>query len=181
MKIRVSTETDKSEMLSIHRKAFGEQKGPEIAQLVDDLLGDKTAMPRFSFVAVEEDVTVGHILYTKVTIAGATEGLFAQILAPLAVLPEFQRKGVGLQLIKTSLGELQKSDVKLVVVLGHPGYYPRAGFTPAGELGFEAPYHIPDEYSGAWMVQELSSGIIGIERGRVQCSDALNKPEHWRE
>ena len=71
--------------------------------------------------------------------------------------------------------------LKLVFVLGHPEYYPRFGFTPAGRLGFEAPYPIPDELAGAWMVQALRSGVIGIISGKVICADALNKPEHWRE
>ena len=71
--------------------------------------------------------------------------------------------------------------LKLVFVLGHPEYYPRFGFTPAGRLGFGAPYPIPDELAGAWMVQALRSGVIGIISGKVICADALNKPEHWRE
>lgn len=181
MKIRISNETDRLEILNIHRKAFGALKGEEISQLVDDLFGDTSATPMFSFVAVEGNTIVGHILYTKVLIAGATEGLSAQILAPLAVLPDVQRKGVGCQLIKTGLDELKRSGVKLIFVLGHPDYYPRCGFAPAGALGYEAPYPIPEEHSGAWMVQALDTGIIGIERGKVQCSDVLNRPEHWRE
>ena len=66
-------------------------------------------------------------------------------------------------------------------MLGHPDYYPRSGFTPAGILGYEAPYHIPAEHAGAWMVQELCPGAIGKAKGKVQCSDVLNQPEHWRE
>ena len=79
------------------------------------------------------------------------------------------------------MDQLKQSGVELVFVLGHPDYYPRSGFTPAGELGYEAPYHIPEEHSGAWMVQELSPGVIGRVKGKVQCSEVLNKPEHWRE
>ena len=66
-------------------------------------------------------------------------------------------------------------------MLGHPWYYPRHGFTPAGILGFEAPFPIPEKDADAWMVQELRSGIIGTVSGKVVCCDALNKPEHWRE
>ncbi len=57
----------------------------------------------------------------------------------------------------------------------------RSTFKPAGALGYEAPYHIPEEHANAWMVQELSSGVIGRVGGKVQCSDVLNQPEHWRE
>ena len=181
MDIRKSYETDKIEIISVHVQAFGKEKGPEIGQLVNDLFSDKTASPLLSLVAIENEEIVGHILYTKVTISGATENLPAQILAPLAVLPKFQNKGVGAQLINIGLHELKKNGVKLVFVLGHPGYYPRCGFNPAGIHGFDAPYHIPEEHSGAWMVQELSPGQIGAEKGKIQCSDVLNQPEHWRE
>ncbi|MBU1140435.1 MAG: N-acetyltransferase [Proteobacteria bacterium] len=181
MKIRKAVESDTSEILNVHKKAFGEQKGIVIRQLVDSLFEDITAKPIFSLVAVEDDTIVGHILFTKVIINGASEGLPAQILAPLAVLPNYQNRGGGCQLVKAGIEELRKSGVKLLFVLGHPGYYPRYGFSPAGELGYEAPYPIPEEHSGAWMVQELYPGIIGVEKGAVQCSDALNEPEHWRE
>jgi predicted N-acetyltransferase YhbS len=71
--------------------------------------------------------------------------------------------------------------VELVFVLGHPGYYPRFGFKPAGVLGFEAPYPIPEKHADAWMVRELRAGIIGSVRGKVVCADTLSRPEYWRE
>ncbi len=172
---------DKAEINNIHIKAFGEKEGPEIANLVNDLLEDKTAMPLLSIVAVEDDKLLGHILFTKAKIQKTTESVSAQILAPLAVIPEAQNKGVGAQLIKEGLKQLKEANVELVFVLGHPNYYPRSGFKPAGILGYEAPYTIPEEHAGAWMVQELSSGVIGSVKGKVQCSEVLNKPLHWRE
>ena len=180
-KIRKSIESDTLEIENIHTKAFGEKKGPEIAELVRGLFNDKTAMPLFSLVAIEGEKIVGHILYTKVKIIQTMEPVSAQILAPLAILPDFQNKGIGAQLIREGLNLLKDSGVELVFVLGHPGYYPRTGFITAGALGFDAPYHIPEEHAGAWMVQELCSGIMGRIKGAVQCSDVLNQPEHWRE
>lgn len=73
--------------------------------------------------------------------------------------------------VKKGLTLLEESGVELVFVLGHLSYYPRCGFVPAGVLGYEAPYHISKEYPGAWMVQELCSGVIGRVRGKLQCSD----------
>ena len=181
LEIRKSTESDKLEIKNIHIKAFGETEGPKIAKLVRDLFHDKTAMPLLSLVAIEGEKIIGHILYTKVKITQTTEPVSAQILAPMAILPDFQSKGVGTQLIKEGLNLLKDSGVELVFVLGHPGYYPRTGFTPAGVLGYEAPYHIPEEHADAWMVQELCSGVIGRIKGAVQCSYVLNQPEHWRE
>lgn len=179
--IRKSDETDRSDIEQIHMNAFGEEKGLEIADLVNGLFDDKTALPILSLVAVEKDVLVGHILYTNAKIEGADQSVSIQLLAPLAVLSHGQAKGVGCKLIHAGLDQLRHAGVDLVFVLGHPDYYPRCGFQPAGVLGFEAPYAIPDEHAGAWMVQELKTGVIGRVKGKIQCAEVLNQPQHWRE
>ncbi len=181
MEIRNSTETDRAEIGEIHIKAFGEDKGPEIADLVNGLLDDETAMPLLSLVAVENGQLIGHILYTKAVLTRTDKPVSVQLLAPLAVLPDTQTKGVGSKLIKEGLRKLKESGVELVFVLGHPEYYPRCGFITAGAFGFEAPYPIPDEHAGAWMVQELKKGVIGSVKGKIRCSEVLDQPQHWRE
>jgi len=179
--IRQSTETDRRDIEKIHTRAFGDEKGPEIAALVNGLFDDITAAPLLSLVAVENDQLVGHILFTKAVLKGANTPVSIRLLAPLAVLPEAQAQGVGRKLIKEGLNQLRDTGVDLVFVLGHPDYYPRCGFTTAGMLGFEAPYPIPDEHAGAWMVQALKDGVIGRVKGKVQCSEVLDQPQHWRE
>lgn len=181
MEIRASNESDNADIRAIHIAAFGAEKGPVIADLAIDLLTDATAMPVLSLVAVENGQLMGHIIFTKVTITQHNEKVSAQILAPLAILPDAQKKGVGSKLIQEGLERLKQSGVEIVFVLGHPDYYPRSGFTPAGIHGFEAPYPIPEEYASAWMVRELKEGVIGHIDGKVQCSEVLNQPEHWRE
>lgn len=181
MKIRSSHKSDRLEIERIHKTAFGKAKGPEIAELVNGLFNDKTAEPLLSLVAVEDRNIVGHVLFTKVNVKQSPIFVSASILAPLAVLPGAQAKGVGGLLIKEGLDQLKRNKVDLVFVLGHPDYYPRSGFTPAGKLGFKAPYPIPEKHAGAWMVKLLSSGVIGKARGTVQCSDVLDQPQHWRE
>jgi predicted N-acetyltransferase YhbS len=181
MEIRKSTELDKSEIETVHILAFGEEEGPEIAKLVNDLFEDETAFPLLSLVAVENSKIVGHVLYTNAIITQTSESVSAQILAPLAILPEAQNQGIGAQLIREGLNQLKESGVELVFVLGHPDYYPRCGFITAGVIGFEAPYPIPEENAAAWMVQELKERVIGSVKGKVQCSKVLNQPQHWRE
>jgi putative acetyltransferase len=131
-------------------------------------------------VAIIDKRAVGHILFSKAYISSNPD-LNVSILAPLAVLPEYQRQGIGTKLVKKGIQILSKVGVDLVFVAGHPDYYPRHGFTPAGILGFEAPFPIPEKYSNAWMVKELSSGIIKAVSGKVVCCEVLNKPEHWRD
>jgi putative acetyltransferase len=103
LKIRVATESDRNEILNIHRQAFGDEKGPVIAKLVDDLLEDETARPVLSLVAVDDGKLVGHILYTKAIITQTEESVSAQILAPLAILPVAQKRGIGQELINEGL------------------------------------------------------------------------------
>ena len=181
MKIRTTTVDDRSVILRIHREAFGAQQGDEVSQLTGDLLSDPSAEPILSLLAFSNDEASGHILFSKSEISGSDQQIKSAILAPLAVLPEFQRSGVGGRLIRDGLERLAESGVQLVFVLGHPSYYPSHGFVPACPLGFEAPFQPPGESIDAWMVQALAPGIIGTVQGRVLCADALNELRHWRE
>jgi len=181
LEITKTRELDLNKVLHIEKEAFGADKGSEIADLVHGLLNDPTAMPLLSLMAINNNKAVGHILFTKALVAKSNSSLKAVILAPLAIIPEAQTQGIGGELIKEGLKQLRESGVELVFVLGHPEYYPRHGFKTAGILGFEAPYPIPEEHADAWMVQELQPGVIGRVSGKVQCSDVLNQPQHWRE
>lgn len=176
--IREAVSTDLSDVLSIERSAFGHDKE---AELVRDLLDDPSAKPILSLLAFKKDHAVGHILFTAARLSGPQDPVRIVLLAPLAIVPEAQKQGIGGKLIEHGLKVLAESGVDLVFVLGHPEYYPRHGFEPAGHLGFEAPYPIPDEHADAWMVRALRTGVIGSVKGRVVCADALNKPEYWRE
>ena len=144
-------------------------------------MDDETAKPILSLVAVNNNKLIGHILYTKVIITQTESSVYAQILAPLAILPDYQKCGTGQKLINEGLTRLKTSGTELVFVLGHHSYYPRCGFVPAGNQGFEAPYPIPEEHSAAWMVQTLNGDALGNIKGKVKCSKALNEPQHWRE
>lgn len=181
LKIRESTTSDLSDVLQVEKRAFGDDEGPEIVDLVKGLLSDPSAMPLLSLLAEDEKRAVGHILFTNARITDTDHSVSTVILAPLAVVPEAQSRGIGGRLIKEGLKRLSESGIELVFVLGHPEYYPRHGFKPAGALGFEATYPIPDENADAWMVQELRPGVIGRVSGKVICADVLNHPEHWRE
>lgn len=181
MEIRESTHADLAAVLDIETRAFGGAKGSEIAGLVEGLLADPSAKPLLSLVALDGPRPVGHILFTKARIEPAAPPVSASILAPLAVVPEAQGRGVGTKLVRRGHDLLAERGVELVFVLGHPSYYPQHGFSPAGALGFEATYPIAEKDANAWMVKELRAGTLGSARGRVVCADALDRPEYWRE
>ncbi|MFC1490168.1 GNAT family N-acetyltransferase [Candidatus Latescibacterota bacterium] len=177
MQIRKATKSDFEDVYSIECEAFGKDKE---AELVKDLLNDPSAEPLLSLLAFENDKAVGHILFTRARLEPEAS-LSMSLLAPLAIIPEMQGKGVGGKLIRHGLKVLAESGVDIVFVLGHPGYYPRHGFIPVGERGFSAPYPIPQKYWDAWMFQELNPEKTEKYSGKVIVADKLNKPEHWRE
>jgi len=179
--VRKALKSDRQAISNVVIAAFGNMQGQEISDLITNLLGDPTALPLLSLVATVNDNVVGHILLTNTRIKHTQHMISSSILAPLSVHPEYQNQGVGGWLIKEGLRQLKAWGVELVFVLGHPDYYPKYGFSAAGISGLEAPYPIPTENSGAWMVQELQPGIIGHVRGQVVCAGALNDPSHWRE
>lgn len=179
--LRKSLQPDGRAISDVISAAFGAVEGQEITDLVSALLADPGAYPGLSLVASINDRIIGYILFTRTQIRNSRRQVSSVILAPLAVHPEYQHQGIGGQLIKEGIEQLKAAGVELVFVLGHPGYYPRYGFSPAGLAGFDAPYPVPLENSAAWMVQELQPGVIGHVSGQVVCAEALNDPRHWRE
>jgi len=177
MFIREALDLDLDNVLSVERVAFGSD---DEASLVRELMRDTSAKPIVSLLAIQDDRAVGHILFTKARLEPEAP-LSISILAPLAVVPDSQKQGVGGKLIEYGLQVLSESMVDLVFVLGHPEYYPSYGFKPAGNLGFNAPYPIPEKNADAWMVQALKPGLLGKISGTLICCDMLSKPEHWRE
>lgn len=180
IQIRETNSTDFNDIMVVEERAFGFKKE---AQLTADLLGDETAEPILSLLAFDGERAIGHILFTRVYMneMDTTQSLI-HILAPLAVIPEYQKQGVGGLLIEDGLKRLKEMGSEMVFVLGHMEYYPKFGFIPdAKKLGYSAPYPIPEEYANAWMVQSLNQNGFVIENGKVVCAKELNKPEHWRE
>ena len=139
---------------TINQRAF---EGDAEADIVDALRSQCDNL--LSLVAEKNNHVVGHILFSPVTIEtedGIQQGMG---LAPMAVLPEFQRQGIGSQLVETGLAVLRERGVRFVVVLGHPDYYPRFGFEPASRYGIRCQWEgVPDE---AFMVLLLDGEAQG--------------------
>lgn len=177
--IKPTSAAELNALCEVERLAFG---STEEALLVENLLNDPTAKPAVSLLGWVDNKAVGHILFTRCSITGSTENPMSYILAPLAVIPEFQNRGIGGALIKEGLKILKELSCQLVFVLGHKNYYPRFGFKPDAEiLGFPPPYSIPKKDADAWMVLETVPGLIGNVNGVVKCAQAMDKPEYWKE
>lgn len=117
-----------------------------------------------SLVAVMNEQVVGHILFSPVVIE-ATEGVINAVgLGPMGVLPQFQRQGIGSALVRNGLEALRKDNYTAVVVLGHPEFYPRFGFSPSVVYGIKSQYDVPDD---VFMVAELVPGALLGKSGTV--------------
>lgn len=168
-------------ILEVIKAAFSGDNGREIAALAENLMADPSAEPVISLVAKLESTVVGQVLFTRARVEDHSNDVSASILAPLSVHPACHGRGIGSLLVERGLTESRDAGQDLVFVLGHPDFYQRFGFVPAGVRGFEAPFPIPVQHADAWMIQQLRPDIIGRAKGRVICADSLNDPRHWRE
>ena len=144
----------------VNKQAFGGKKEPE---LVNNLR--KRNVVTVSLVAEQDGRIVGHILFSPVAVESEHTSFGAITLAPIAVLPEYQRKGIGSQLIKAGLEECRNLGHEIVTVVGHAEYYPRFGFVPAGSKGIDCEFEVPDE---AWILLELKEGVLMGRTGTVK-------------
>jgi putative acetyltransferase len=160
--VRIRTEStgniaERKAIRSVNEAAFG---GSEEADLVDKLRSDEHSL--LSLVAECERGVVGHILFSRMWIK-TTSGLVSAVaLAPVAVRPERQRKGIGQRLIEHGLDVLRSQGERIVIVVGHPGYYPRFGFSTDNAAQLEGPF--PRE---AFMAMELTNDALAGIQGPV--------------
>jgi putative acetyltransferase len=143
---------------TINRRAFGRD---DEAQLVDALRSQGNL--RLSLVAEVAGQTVGHVLFSALPIETDRGRVDSLALAPVAVLPEFQNQGVGSRLVRQGLDECRRQGHRIVIVLGHPAYYPRFGFSPQLALPLESPYA-----GDSFMAMELVPGSLDGVKGRVE-------------
>ena len=131
------------------------------ADLVDALR--ERAQPIVSLVATIDDVVVGHILFSPLTLSSQPD-LAVMALAPMAVLPERQRQGIGSALVRAGIEECRHLGAVAIVVIGHPEYYPRFGFVRASGFGLTSRYDVRDE---AFMALELQPGALRGTAGPI--------------
>jgi putative acetyltransferase len=161
--VRKERTADLAATRNINNLAFGREEEGRIA----DNLRESNSLT-LSLVAVYrpepggQPETVGHIAFSPIRFEPELKDVRGLCLGPVAVLPEFQRQGVGSRLVKEGLRRCGKAGYDLVVLTGHPSYYPRFGFVQSRERGIECEYsQAPDD---AWMLIELRPGALAGRR-----------------
>lgn len=160
IRVRPEQPGDEAAIAELNDAAFGQ---PDESQIVDAVR--RAGHSTISLVALEGPKVVGHILFTPVAIESHGPAINALGLGPMAVLPEAQRRGIGSSLVEAGLRECSRAGCDAVVVVGHPGFYPRFGFRPAVSYGLRCEYAVPDE---AFMALELTTGALSGRTGLVR-------------
>ena len=159
--IRQETEADVRDVYEVNKLAF--QQASE-ANLVNLLRKSHAFIPELSLVALIDNKVVGHILFTRIAIIddnGTEHDSLA--LAPMAVLPQYQRQGIGGQLVAGGLQTAKELGHKSVIVVGHEHYYPKFGFQPAEKWNIKCPYDVPaNVFMGIELVENGLKNITGI-------------------
>lgn len=167
--IRPETPSDWEAISEVNRLAFGRESE---ARLVETLRESADFDSRLSLIAIKGDRVVAHLLFSGIIIETPKGEVPALALAPVAVRPEFQNQGIGSQLVRQSLQDCRNLGHKIVIVVGHPDYYARFGFSPARAVGLEVSFPVPDE---AFMVLELMPGALEGVKGTVKYPPAFSE------
>ena len=161
LEIRDSAPGDLRAIESWYREAFPDE---DLLPLVRDLLQDTTVTT--SIVRVIDSRIVGHVIFTKCGVVGKRTNV--ALLGPLAVVPAWQGKGIGSEIVRAGLRQLEDREVRSVCGLGDPAFYRRLGFLP--EPSIRPPYRLPAEWDGAWQSQEIGdmpqpcSGTLSVPK-----------------
>lgn len=158
--IRPEKQEDAVAIRHVNNQAFGQETESEIIEKLRNR-GVLTIL----LIAILNSEIIGHIAFSTVVVESESSSFQAIALGPMAVLPEYQRKGIGSELVRIGINECQRLGHELAVGLGHPDYYPRFGFVPARPKAIDCEFEVPEE---AWMFLELREGALAGRRGTVK-------------
>jgi putative acetyltransferase len=155
--IRARQLADDAAIRSLNETAFG---GTYEATLIEDLRSSGHAV--IELVATRGVQMTGHVLFSQLEVTLDGRSVRALALAPVAVLPERQRQGIGGALIRKGLTQVRQEGWQAVIVLGHPEYYPRFGFSATLARKLQAPFS-----GDAFMALEMAVGALAGDSGRI--------------
>ena len=159
-------------IINIHLMAFGEAEGREVAQLAAEFMAQPETI---SINARRDEKIVGNILFTPFAFEDHPETK-CYLLAPLGVSPGYQGRGVGRELMETSIERLKSIGADAVFVLGVPSFYPQFGFVPTDK---QTPYPELLTIPESWMVLELTEGKVKPLQGKTHAVESFMQPDFW--
>ena len=170
IQIRKEKDSDFEAIKFVNDQAF---KQPLEGNIVEKIRNTDSEI--LSLVAETDNQIVGHIFFSCAEITDHPEIKKGMGLAPMAVLPEYQKQGIGSMLINKGISILKNQNVPFVIVLGHPEYYPKFGFEKASEYGIQSQWDdIPDE---AFMIlildRDKMKNVKGVARYREEWNEAV--------
>ena len=163
--IRKEHESDYQRVYEVNKLAFQQE---DESKLIEKIRKGQNFISELSLVAEVDGKIVGHILFSKIKIMSDDSIYDSLSLAPMAVIPEYQKKKVGSKLVEKGLKKAEKLGFNSVIVLGHSEYYPKFGFLKASKWGIKCPFEVPEE---AFMAIELVDGALDGKKGIVQYPD----------
>lgn len=168
--IRPEQMGDVDQIRLVNTRAFGQTAEADVVDMLR-----QSCPEALSLVALWQEQIVGHILFTPAILETEGGRIGGVGLAPLAVLPEFQGRGIGSKLVEAGLAEIRQARPPFVIVLGHPEYYPRFGFVPASTYGVASEYdNVPDEAFMILVLDERAlAGVSGVARYRPEFDAAM--------
>jgi predicted N-acetyltransferase YhbS len=174
IKIRQEKPADYPAVFEIIEEAFRnlEVSNHQEQFFVERLRKSEAFIPELSLVALLENKIVGHIILSKINIKNDEREFQTLILAPVSVLPEFQNRGIGSQLINEAHKKATELGYTSVILVGHEDYYPRFGYKKAIVFGIKQPFDVPEENN---LVVEL------VENGLNEVSGMVEYPKYFFE
>lgn len=167
--IRDSLQSDLASIEKLYPDAFPDE---DLLPVVRELLEEESNV--LSLVAIVDRALVGHVIFTTCGVAERTE--MVSMLAPLAVAPAVQKRGVGSALVYEGLRQVKEAGAIAVYVLGDPTYYGRFGFE--AEADVTPPYDLPEEWRGAWQSISLTTTAQAL-RGMLDVPQPWRQPALW--
>ena len=160
---------DIEDIFMVNQEAFKQENE---GKLINAIRKSDCFIPELSLVARDDKAIIGHLLLSKILVEKQGERIPILGLAPMCVLPSYQNKGIGSQLVKESLRRSRNLDWKLIAVLGHPDFYSKFGFVPSHTKNIKSPFNVDNKY---FMVCELENGAADqMSGGKIVYPDAFN-------
>jgi putative acetyltransferase len=176
MNIRIARNQDRDDIKRVYSSAFPKGESEIVAKLAIDLLSENTTPQTISLIAETNDSVVGHAAFSPVEIDN-NENWQSYILAPLAVQPNHQKRGIGTALIEYGMQQLSDAGINFVFVYGDPKYYGRFGFNADTARNYTTPYDL--QYPFGWQAIVLNECAIENVPVVISCVTSLRDPKLW--